>query len=264
VSATDNNDDNNNKDDQQISPEKQKEIEDRLENIRKKQQGNDKDNQQREDKSKEKEKEKPPLRPTNIIEDKDQGIWFPKAKYPGYNTEEYNRYLATKRGERQQAIAERLSLQTQFSIPIYEKNDNGNQQDDALLDPDKPFTDKELEETTSLKIVNVLYEFHDAPVKYWHVMQELDYNFSKTLNDVFHVTTNAGVGGITTEEFTELSDRLRAAEDKRYRYGARLFLRMTDDDYNRVANLQLLKDIVDACIHRTTMSVPNYSRTKTT
>jgi hypothetical protein len=204
------------------------------------------------------------LKPTNIniLDEVDKGLFFDKKLYPGYNAEEYTRVLSTLRGKRQKYITEVLSKRDKHIIPLYTNNGGEASSDnDPLLNPNKPFTNEDAEHVKSVSIEQKEYEFHDASVKYFNVMQDLDNNYAQTIQDIQYAIQNAPRGGIPGEEFKRLSDNLRNVENKRYRYGARLFLRMTDEEYDRAVNLQNIKDAVDAAIHRTAHTIPNYTKT---
>lgn len=199
------------------------------------------------------------LKPTNVLDEQDRGIFFPKDKYPAYSQDEYNRYLSYQRGRRQKWIAEDWSKRTNWVIPLYQNN--GGPDNDPLLDPDKPFTTNDAEHVKSVAIEQKQFDFHDASVKHFNVLQKIDEVYTEAVQEIQNAVLNSPRGGIPIDEFKRLSENLRNAEEKRYRYGSRLFLHMTDDEYSRAVNLQNIKDAVDAAIHRTAHSIPNYTKT---
>ncbi len=199
------------------------------------------------------------LKPTSILDETDKGIFFSKDKYPQYSNEEYTRYLSYQRGKRQKWIAEEWSRRDNWLIPLYQNN--GGPDEDPFLDPDKPFTKEDAEHVKSLAVDQKKFDFHDASVKHFKVMQDIDNKYSEAIQNIQYSITSAPRGGIPGPEFLRLSENLRETENKRYRYGARLFLHMTDDEYDRAVNLQNVKDAVDAAIHRTANTIPNYTRT---
>jgi hypothetical protein len=226
----------------------QKEIEERLEQRRR----------QQEEKKQEQQQQQSTLKPVVVAENEnnnDKGRFFDKKLYPGFSQDELNRYLSTKKGERQKYIAEHLARQTKFIIPLF----NNSASTDSLDDPTKPFTKQDADETRNISIEQAEYQFHDVAVKHWNILQGLDYDLSQAINEIQYSVWNIK-GGLPPDEFAALSNKLKKAEETKYRYGARVFLRMSDDEWNRVANHQTVKDIVDACIHRTTTTIPNYSK----
>jgi hypothetical protein len=199
------------------------------------------------------------VKQADILEEQDKGIFFDKKKYPLYSNEEYNRYLSYNRGQRQKYIAEELSKKDKHIVPLYVKNSAiSDDSQDPLLNPDIPFTEDN--SIDSHAIEQKEFEFHDASVKHFKIMQNLDDEFSRAVQEVINATSNVlNARNISAEEYQRLSDNLRRTEDKRYRFGARLFWRMTDDEYDRATNLQHVKDLVDAAIHRSTNTIPNYT-----
>jgi hypothetical protein len=195
----------------------------------------------------------PKLRTAEEAEaDEDKGVIFDKKKYPGISQAEYQRYWDTV-GAQRSAFLTQYAKQTNFLIPLYSAKNS------KLDDVDADLTDDDV--TQEIGIEQKEFRFHDATTAQWDVIQELDYDITEARRQAIQIAEAAAKNKtpIPKEEMEHLKETLREKDRKKYRYCAKIFFRMTGDQIDR-ADQRRLKDAVDAAIHRTITTIPNYSK----
>lgn len=183
--------------------------------------------------------------------EEDKGVIFDKKKYPGISQAEYQRYWDTV-GAQRSAYLTQYAKQQSFVIPLYTSKNQ------KLDDVDADLTDEDV--TQEIGIEQKEFRFHDATTAQWDVIQELDYDITEARRQALAMAEAAVANKkpVPKEEMEQLKETLRDKDRKKYRYCAKIFFRMTGDQIDR-ADQRRLKDAVDAAVHRTITTIPNYS-----
>lgn len=183
----------------------------------------------------------------------DTGVIFDKKKYPKISAAEYTRYWDNIGAKRSTHIME-LAKKTSQVIPLYTARN-------AILDDPNTDLTEETRDEAEIKIEQKEFRFHDATTAQWDMMQEIDADLQQARDLSAQALKEAAKAGraLTRAELDDIKTSLRLKERAKYRYGAKIFYRMLGDEIDR-ADQRRLKDAVDAAIHRTIVTIPNYSK----
>jgi hypothetical protein len=190
-----------------------------------------------------------PTQPTTLTKEEDKGQLFDKGQFPGFVQQEFDRYWGTLTAEKTKYLA-KLAQKDSFNIKIFKPNQFLDDPD-ADLPPDPTMMVDGFTEKT--------FKTFDATTAQWGIMQNLRAESATAEQLVRDKVLNAPAGGIPEGEMVELRKSVNEKDARAYYYQAKVFLRMSKDEFNRGDRTQV-RDACDAMSHRTIISVPNSAK----
>lgn len=182
-----------------------------------------------------------------IKEDKedDKGLLFSKGEFPGWVQSEFDRFYGTQTAKKTKYLAEQAQKDS-FDIDLYPLNK-------SLDDPDADIdiTDVNIDgkfETKQFKV-------HDATTQQWQMMLQLRGDLAGAEQYARDCLTSAPRGGLGEEKMEQLRNSCNTKSARSYYYQAKVFFRMSKEEYNRAERRQII-DACDSMTHRTLLSIP--------